>query len=249
MLNQLRCVALAALVMFSTTLTFAPAAGAAYYTACSGTPNNYHGYLEKVVTSGIYDAKATVPTLRATHQCTGGTGPGSFVLPVNLQDNGYCGLQIGWGRAYGDTTDKWRVTGSPTDCGLDIPSGWPNPVAGHTYTLRIRHYECAGIGVEAWQYVMSDFTVGGTYYFCGGGVIGKLPTKLWSGFEVWRSQDQYGGASASQAQYIREINYNGGTYLTNTTIQSCCGTRQSYWQANSSLYNSHAQIYAWTNNH
>lgn len=233
-------------------LGFPPGAEAAYYTACAGSFNNFHSYLDLAVPGGISDAKATVTTWRSVHQCTGSLG-GSWVLPVNLQGNGYCALQIGWGRTYGDTTDKWGYTASPSACVMSVPTGWPTPVDTRSYSFRIDHFPCAGGDAEAWRYTLTDNATGTNYYACGQGVPGKLPIEIWAGFEAYRSQDQLGGAGLSNKIKIQDIAYRngGGAYsnLWSSTVYECCGTDQSYWIEGSGVSGGAAYITQYTTNH
>lgn len=247
MFKRIRTVALALAVLAS--FTIASPVAAVYYSIC-GLANNFHAYLDKSVPNGISDAIGTIYSMEPVHQCTGSTG-GSFVLPINLQGNGYCGLQIGYGRAYGDTTDKWRVTGSATDCGFDIPPGWPAPVTNHAYIFRIQHSACAGVGVEAWLYTMTDNASGNSYTFCGGGVTGHLPTEIWSGFEVYRNEDQFGGAGSTNFIRIQDVAYrNGGSYVyVNSSLFTCCGSDTSYWDWYGSTIGGHGAITGYTLNH
>ena len=99
---------------------------------------------------------------------------------------------------------------------------------------------------------MTDNASGNSYTFCGGGVIGKLPTEIWAGFEVYKSADQLGGAGSGQAIRVQDIAFrNGGsyTYLTNTTIFTCCGSDTNYWDFYSSTVGGHAALTAYTLNH
>jgi hypothetical protein len=207
---------------------------AAYTKACSGTNvpgSTYRSFLDQLGITTI-DAVASVPYLRDTGICTGTNGQ-SWDLPVNLQESGnsgLCAVQVGWGRATGDTGLHWYKTQRDDNCALSETTTWPAPVVGHSYTLRIAQRQCGEPPLD-WEYDMTDITTGVLHTWCGSRYSTGSANEIWSGYEVHDDSDQLGGAGT--AQTIASIGHASCvgcsyTYLTNTTLH-VIGTTESYW--------------------
>jgi len=230
---------------------------AAYYNTCSsGATDNQHSYLDKTSIS-VHYAVAEVPNLKLVHTCSGSPGGSSWVLPINIQGNGMF-MQVGYGQVGtgGSATNHWYWTNNDRSGGQLSAISWPDPVAGHDYYFKVydnNSSRCLAGGF--WVFELYDLTTGWNSYGCASRYSGLGGTELWSGFEVWNSNDQMGGAGS--AQYITDIGYSPTgatyTYFTSTTVyQGCCVPYawHSYWHsaANLDAYN-HARIYAYTGNH
>jgi hypothetical protein len=161
-----------------------------------------------------------------------------------------CIAQVGWGRAIAETGLKWFLTARDDTCVEAIPTAWPNPVVGHSYTLRLHATQCAENG--DWQYDMTDNTTGVFHTFCGSRFSSGSPNEIWSGFEAHDDSDQLGGAGTAQTIVsIGRASCVGCSYTyLSTTLLHTLGTTESYWHPSTAHDpDGDSRIMAYTSSH
>lgn len=191
--------------------------------------DNYHGYMESTPGSVDYYA-AEVVYLRDMPTCNNvifGPQGATFVLPVNIQDWAF--VQLGYGHLDSDAPLKFLWTQSETSGGtLTEMTGVENPQLGHNYLFRV--YYLSGSG--RWRYRVTDLTDGSDQWQDGDVATRLYGTKVWSGFEVYHINDQYGGAdiwtTINHARY-ELVGQATQHYLSDRYFVPCCGTQMSYW--------------------
>ena len=227
----------------------APVTLAVYYNSC-GTSDNYHEYLNQASVDMV-KAWGTIPALRALHQCTGSTGI-TFALPVNVQGGAF--VQLGYLRGGSDTGGSFKFTSSDTSGGsmVGTSAAFPSVVLGHGFTFTVLKTTVSG--VNKWQYTVKDNTtvVSGSAF--GSRSVASLTGPLWAGFEVYDSDDAFGGLGASSYIRVSAIGWqssSGGVFsIGSSTRFSCCGTKQSYWSTLSGTdSNGDKYIDGWTVDH
>jgi hypothetical protein len=230
-------------------LVFAPSVSAAYYTGCS-TPNNYHEYLN-VSSVDMTWAWGQIYNLRATHQCSGSSGI-SFVLPVNVQGGAF--VQIGYVRGGTDTQGYFKFTPSDQSGGNmnGTSANFPSPVYGHSFNFII--WKTTVGGINKWGYTVEDDSTGSTGISFGSRSVSHLTGPLWAGFEVYKSEDAFGGLGGTSWNRITAISWKNSSGvvadLSSWTKYPCCGTKMSYWKTLSGFdANGDIFIDAWTNDH
>jgi hypothetical protein len=254
---------LAIIATLSMLLAIVPATPAsAYFVAgChpleqAGKPeNNWHAYLATHPTGQIDYMRAQIDYLRDVAVCTGDNIGKSWVLPVNIQGSDVL-VQFGYGRSA--TTSggalRWFYTPDASSSPLGImtvPAALPNPVVGHRYVLYIAFRSGEG---NRWKFTLDDVTTGGRYsFYATAGNHVESGNEAWSGFEVYNTNDQLGGATDNT--YITNIGFSGpnidfmyfNSYLAH--VHECCGTDQPYWYSSSDAPSGRAWIRAHTNDH
>jgi hypothetical protein len=121
----------------------------------------------------------------------------------------------------------------------------------HSYTFTITATTC--VGDASWLYTIRDNTLARSYSACGSRNVNYFASAwLWSGFEVWDSGDQFGGAGVDIN--ISSIgSYNGSNvYLATTSTVGCCSPafKESYWIQSATLDpDGHTVMHGRTNNH
>jgi hypothetical protein len=218
---------------------------AAYYGAC-GAANNYHATVYRSGINYIRDLTATVAYLRSPHACTGGSAT-SFVWPLSTQD-GSC-EQLGWGAVSGGGVSWYYTKYDNNGCVVYSGGTFPTLRVGDSYSFRIYYTSnsLCGLGTS-WAYVITDTSNSTSGHECG--TFSNLSSYLWSGFETYDSNDQLGAAAVKQT--LASIGWStasGGTYtyITQSAISPCCGTKETYWSVGVTLDpDGHSQPWGYT---
>ena len=226
-------------------------AAASPYGTCLLAQNNEHEFVNQ--NSFNLRAGSATTTIVQLHTCT--TAPShqpSFVLPVNLQGPGFYTAQIGYDAQSGGTM---HFVYTPLDTNGDMQPfpGAPSPVIGRSYTFGI--YDSAffaGCSGTKWIYTLDDNATGKRWTACGTRSAPNAES-MWSGFEVYDSNDQMGGNSTTGYAIIKDIQYanqyNWYWFTTTTLVRNCCdGTsfHEPWWQTSAYLYSGRTRVAAYT---
>jgi hypothetical protein len=216
--------------------------------------NNYHAYLHKITGPlAVTYGRATVRNLKPFWACDATSNSnnigGTMVLPVNLDGNGML-AQIGVCWFGQDGPFMFCYTPDETSTPLGKTYRFPNaetPEVGNDYAFYIAYQP----SLDQWKYTIQDLTDGQSWSVYGYTSAVNGAYGIWTGFETHNSNDVLAGAG--QTQRIADIGYKFANDPDMTmfganhdTFYQCCGTKMSYWRANSGLNTTWAYIQAWT---
>jgi hypothetical protein len=218
-----------------------PTKAVSYSATCAGGDgNNYHGYLYhgQIGTEQVDYMSAEVNLVRDIRACNdllGGFGA-TFALPVNIQ--GYANVQLGWGRLGPDNDLAFLYTPNADNVLVEYTGVTLNNTnLNHWWFFRASFYA----PTSRWRYEVIDRSVSPqkSYVWYGNSGTHHYGYDSWSGFEVYNTWDQYGGAGVSiefaDIAYQRPGETTNRYYTTGQNFYSCCGTRRSDWINQSGL--------------